>query len=160
MTFCLSVWKLRKNSTLIDIVNQCKLSKMFSDWPVSFVSPMLDILKSPSQVRCIKMLVRRPIATVTSGHLEAGGEWERECREWECPAERCSDPQQQQHKHSVVVFLCNDTVFMIRVADNPFIKVSSLFSVCLARAQLIKALHDQSRPVHHGILRRPGRHTT
>lgn len=65
--------EIGKNSTLIDIVNRCNLSKMFLRLTCEFREPLLAILKSPSQSRCIKMLVRRPIATVTSGHLEAGG---------------------------------------------------------------------------------------
>ena len=51
MTFSLSVWKLgkMKNSTLIDIVNRCNLSKMFLRLTCELREPLLAILKSPSQ---------------------------------------------------------------------------------------------------------------
>ena len=91
---------------LIDIVNRKLSIKCFSDWPVSCVSPLLSILKSPSQseARCIKMLVRRPIATVTSGHLRAAGKWEKEFRKWECAAERDAATHNNNNKHYVIVF--------------------------------------------------------
>ena len=62
---------------LIDIVNR-KLSKMFLRLTCELREPGAGHFKISSQsdempdANCIKMLVRPPIATVTSGHL--GGE--------------------------------------------------------------------------------------
>ena len=41
--------EIGKNSTLIDIVNRCNLSKMFLRLTCELREPLLAILKSPSQ---------------------------------------------------------------------------------------------------------------